>query len=171
MQKQGIELKQTQRLSPIQIQTIKLIELPVQELEQKIRSELAENPVLDDTPDPDKQQDDDQPKDISIDEIKDDGEIPAYKTRVNNWGKDPRPEYNPFSVRESFTESLMDQLGYRNLDERSYQIGAFIIGSLDSDGYLRRGVESLVDDMAFRAGIEVTETEVEKMLEVVQEFD
>ena len=171
MQKQGLELKQTQRLSPLQIQTIKLRELPVQELEQKIRSELEENPVLDDGPDPDKQQDDDQPKDISIDEIKDDGEIPAYKTRVNNWGKDPRPEYNTFSVRESFTESLMDQLGYRNLDERSYQIGAFIIGSLDSDGYLRRGVESLVDDMAFRAGMEVTETEVEKMLEVVQEFD
>ena len=171
MQKQGLELKQTQRLSPLQIQTIKLIELPVQELEQKIRSELEENPVLDDCPDPDKQQDDDQPKDISIDEIKDDGEIPAYKTRVNNWGKDPRPEYNTFSVRESFTESLMDQLGYRNLDERSYQIGAFIIGSLDSDGYLRRGVESLVDDMAFRAGMEVTESEVEKMLEVVQEFD
>ncbi len=171
MQKQGLELKQTQRLSPLQIQTIKLIELPVQELEQKIRSELEENPVLDDGPDPEKQQDDDQPKDISIDEIKDDGEIPAYKTRVNNWGKDPRPEYNTFSVRESFTESLMDQLGYRNLDERSYQIGAFIIGSLDSDGYLRRGVESLVDDMAFRAGMEVTETEVEKMLEVVQEFD
>ena len=171
MQKQGLELKQTQRLSPLQIQTIKLIELPVQELEQKIRSELEENPVLDDGPDPDKQQDDDQPKDISIDEIKDDGEIPAYKTRINNWGKDPRPEYNTFSVRESFTESLMDQLGYRNLDERSYQIGAFIIGSLDSDGYLRRGVESLVDDMAFRAGMEVTETEVEKMLEVVQEFD
>ena len=171
MQKQGLELKQTQRLSPLQIQTIKLIELPVQELEQKIRSELEENPVLDDGPDPDKQQDDDQPKDISIDEIKDDGDIPAYKTRINNWGKDPRPEYNTFSVRESFTESLMDQLGYRNLDERSYQIGAFIIGSLDSDGYLRRGVESLVDDMAFRAGMEVTETEVEKMLEVVQEFD
>ena len=171
MQKQGLELKQTQRLSPLQIQTIKLIELPVQELEQKIRSELEENPVLDDGPDPEKQQDDDQPKDISIDEIKDDGEIPAYKTRINNWGKDPRPEYNTFSVRESFTESLMDQLGYRNLDERSYQIGAFIIGSLDSDGYLRRGVESLVDDMAFRAGMEVTETEVEKMLEIVQEFD
>ena len=171
MQKQGLELKQTQRLSPLQIQTIKLIELPVQELEQKIRSELEENPVLDDGPDPEKQQDDDQPKDISIDEIKDDGEIPAYKTRVNNWGKDPRPEYNTFSVRESFTESLMDQLGYRNLDERSYQIGAFIIGSLDSDGYLRRGVESLVDDMAFRAGMEVTETEVEKMIEIVQEFD
>ena len=170
MQKQGLELKQTQRLSPLQIQTIKLIELPVQELEQKIRSELEENPVLDDGPDPDKQQDD-EPKDISIDEIKDDGEIPSYKTRINNWGKDPRPEYNTFSVRESFTESLMDQLGYRNLSDREYQIGTFIIGSLDGDGYLRRDIESLVDDMAFRAGLEVTETEVEKMLAVIQEFD
>ena len=170
MQKQGLELKQTQRLSPLQIQTIKLIELPVQELEQKIRSELEENPVLDDGPDPDKQQDD-EPKDISIDEIKDDGDIPAYKTRVNNWGKDPRPEYNTFSVRESFTESLMEQLGYRNLSERDYQIGTFIIGSLDADGYLRRDTESLVDDMAFRAGLEVTEEEVERMLSVIQEFD
>ena len=171
MQKQGLELKQTQRLSPLQIQTIKLIELPVQELEQKIRAELESNPVLDDGPDPDRQQDDDNAKDISIDDIKDDGEIPAYKTRINNWGKDPRPEYNTFSVRESFTESLMEQLGYRNLSEREYQIGSFIVGSLDADGYLRRDIESLVDDMAFRAGMEVSEKEVEDMLSVIQEFD
>lgn len=171
MQKQGLELKQTQRLSPLQIQTIKLIELPVQELEQKIRSELEENPVLDDAPDSERRDDADDTKDISIDEIKDDGEIPSYKTRINNWGKDPRPEYNTFSVRESFTESLMEQLGYRNLDDRDYQIGRFIIGSLDSDGYLRRDIESLVDDMAFRAGMEVSESEVEKMLATVQEFD
>ena len=171
MQKQGLELKQTQRLSPLQIQTIKLIELPVQELEQKIRSELEENPVLDDAPDSERRDDADDTKDISIDEIKDDGEIPSYRTRINNWGKDPRPEYNTFSVRESFTESLMEQLGYRNLDDRDYQIGRFIIGSLDSDGYLRRDIESLVDDMAFRAGMEVSEAEVEKMLATVQEFD
>ena len=171
MQKQGLELKQTQRLSPLQIQTIKLIELPVQELEQKIRSELEENPVLDDAPDSERRDDADDTKDISIDEIKDDGEIPSYKTRINNWGKDPRPEYNTFSVRESFTESLMEQLGYRNLDDRDYQIGRVIIGSLDSDGYLRRDIESLVDDMAFRAGMEVSESEVEKMLATVQEFD
>ena len=161
MQKQGLELKQTQRLSPLQIQTIKLIELPVQELEQKIRSELEENPVLED----------DAPKDVSIDEIKEEEEVPSYKTRVNNWGKDPRPEYNTFSVQESFTGSLMEQLGYRELDERQHRIASFIIGSLDSDGYLRRDISSLVDDMAFRAGLEVSESEVEQMLSVVQEFD
>jgi len=171
MQKQGLELKQTQRLSPLQIQTIKLIELPVQELEQRIRSEIEENPVLDDSPDPQKEQNDDEPKDISIDEIKEREDIPSYKTKVNNWGKDPRPEYSTFSVKESFTESLMDQLGYRNLDERKYRIGAFIIGSLDSDGYLRRDIESLVDDMAFRANLEVSSEEVLEMLSVVQEFE
>ena len=172
MQKQGLELKQTQRLSPLQIQTIKLIELPVQELEQRIRSELEENPVLDDDPDPERESPDDEtPKDVSIDEIKDDGEVPAYRLKVNNWGKDPRPEYNTFSVRESFSQSLTDQLGFRNLDPHKMQIGEFIIGSLDSDGYLRRDIESLVDDLAFRAGLEATEDEVEEVLGIIQEFE
>ena len=174
MQKQGLELKQTQRLSPLQIQTIKLIELPVQELEQKIRAELEDNPVLDDDPDPDssKNEDEENPRDVSIDAMKDsDGDIPAYRFKVNNWGKDPRPEYNTFSVKESFTQSLREQLGYRNLSERQKQIGEFIIGSLDTDGYLRRDIESLVDDMAFRAGMEVTEDEVEDVLAVIQEFE
>ena len=171
MQKQGLELKQTQRLSPLQIQTIKLIELPVQELEQKIRSEIEENPVLEDGPDPESDNGGDEHKDISIEDIKENEDVPSYKTRVNNWGKDPRPEYNTFSVRESFTESLMDQLGYRNLSDRKYQIGAFIVGSLDGDGYLRRDIGSLVDDMAFRANLEVSEEEVLEMLKVVQEFE
>ncbi|MCR5245622.1 MAG: RNA polymerase factor sigma-54 [Bacteroidales bacterium] len=170
-QKQGLELKQQQRLSPLQIQTIKLIELPVQELEQKIRAELEENPVLDDTPDPEREREDDEPKDISIDEIKDDDYVPAYKTRVNNWGKDARPEYNTFSVKESFTQSLMEQLGYRNLDEHRQKIGTFLIGSLDNDGYLRRDIDSIVDDLAFRAGIEATAEEVEEVLGIIQEFD
>ena len=168
MIKQGLELKQQQKLSPLQIQTIKLIELPIQELEQRIRTELEENPVLDDTPDPDKPE---ETKDVSLDEITDEGDIPSYKTRVNNWGKDPRPEYNTFSVRQSFTQSLTDQLGYRNLTPEQYSVAAFIIGSLDEDGYLRRDIESLVDDMAFRAGISTTPEEVLEMLKVVQEFD
>lgn len=167
---QSLELKQQQKLSPLQIQTIKLIELPIQELEQRIRAELEENPVLDDTPAA-SDKDDDSPKDISLDELKDDDYVPAYKTHVNNWGKDPRPEYNTFSVKQSFTQSLMNQLGFRNLSDHEHAIAAFIIGSLDEDGYLRRDLESLVDDIAFRAGIETDLQEVERMLAVVQEFE
>ena len=169
MLKQGLELKQTQKLSPLQIQTIKLIELPIQELEQKIRAELEENPVLDDTPAA--SSDDDAPKDVSLDEIGEDDYIPSYKLKVKNWGNDPKPEYNTFSVQDSFTQSLVNQLGYRNLNAREREIGEFIIGSLDADGYLRRDIESLVDDLAFRAGIEATPEEVLSMLAVIQEFE
>ena len=168
MIKQGLELKQTQKLSPLQIQTIKLLELPIQDLEQRIRSEIEENPVLDDSPSGEGSE---EQKDISIDELKEDDYIPAYKTRVNNWGKDPRPEYNTFSVKTSFTQSLMDQLGCRSLDEHQQQVASFIIGSLDEDGYLRRDIESLCDALAFRAGIVTDSSEVEQMLKIIQDFE
>ena len=171
MLKQGLELKQTQKLSPLQIQTIKLIELPIQELEQKVKSELEVNPVLDDSPAPEKNEDNDEPKDISIDEIDENDPIPAYKLHVNNYGKDERPQYNTFSVKESFTQSLMEQLGYRNLSKHAHDVAAFIIGSLDSDGYLRRDIDSIVDDLAFRANIESSPEEVLNMLKVIQEFE
>ena len=168
MLKTGLELKQQQKLSPLQIQTIKLIELPVQELEQRVRAELESNPVLDDEPDPER---DEESRDVSIDSMKEDGDIPAYRLKVNNWGKDPRPEYNTFSVQEGFTQSLQRQLGYRDLTPHEQQIASFIIGSLDDNGYLSRDTETLVDDMAFRAGIETTPEEVERMIAVVQDFE
>ena len=178
--KQGLETRQTltQKLSPLQIQTIKLIELPIQELEQKVRDELNDNPVLDDSPG-------DGDKDVSISEVEEreqsesspedsydsDDDIPAYNLRVNNYGKDERPEYNTFSVRQSFTQSLLEQLGFRQLDEHQRTVAQFIIGSLDEDGYLRRDLDSLVDDLAFRANVETTEEEVEQMLRVIQELE
>ena len=168
MLKTGLELKQQQRLSPLQIQTIKLIQMPIQELEQKVRAELESNPVLDDEPAPDSDSD---AKDVSIDAIKEDGDIPAYRLKVNNWGKDPRPEYNTFSVREGFTQSLQRQLGFRDLTPHQREVASFIIGSLDDDGYLRRDIETLVDDLAFRANIETDEAEVEAMLKVIQDFE
>lgn len=168
MLKQGLELKQQQKLSRLQIQTIKLIELPIQDLEQRIRAELEENPVLDDSPE---QKSEEEVRDVSLDELKDDDYIPAYKTRVNNWGKDARPEYNTFTVKESFTQSLIKQLGYRNLSKEEFEIAAFIIGSLDETGYLRRDIESLVDDMAFRAGITTDSDQVLRLLEVIQSFE
>ena len=171
MLKQGLELKQTQKLSPLQIQTIKLIELPTQELEQRIRKELEENPVLEENAPKEEDDEENAPREVSLSEYKDDDPIPSYKLKVNNYGKDERPQYNTFSVRESFTQSLMEQLGFRNLTEHQHAIAAFIIGSLDDDGYLRRDIDSLTDDLAFRAGIEATEQEVEDMLHLVQEFD
>lgn len=170
MLKQGLELKQTQKLSPLQIQTIKLIELPIQELEQRIRKELEENPVLDEDSAKDKD-DDEAPREVSLSEYKEDDSIPSYRLRSDNYSKDERPQYNTFSVKESFTQSLMEQLGYRNLTEHQYAVAAFIIGSLDDDGYLRRSIDSVVDDMSFRANLETNEDEVLQMLKVVQEFE
>ena len=172
MLKQELSLKQVQRLSPLQIQTIKLIELPVQELEQRIRKELEENPVLDDSAPAEKEDgDDQQPQEISLSELKDDDSIPDYRLRVNNYGKDERPQYNAFSVKESVTQSLMEQLGFRNLSEHEHDVAAFIIGSLDDDGYLRRDIGSLVDDLAFRMNITTDEEEVERLLRIIQDFE
>ncbi|MBQ3812396.1 MAG: RNA polymerase factor sigma-54 [Bacteroidales bacterium] len=180
--KQGLEQKLQQRLSPLQIQTIKVIEMPVQALEQYVREVMNDNPVIDD----EAPKRDDEPRDVSISEVEEkeqsggsleenygpqDDDIPSYNLHVNNWGKDERPEYNTFSVKQSFTQSLQEQLGYRNLTEHQRTVASFIIGSLDEDGYLRRDIESLVDDLAFRAGVESSAEEVEEMLEVIQEFE
>ena len=169
MIEQKLTIKQQQKLSPLQIQTIKLIELPVQELEQRIRKEMEENPVLDDTPQESK--DDEAPRDVSLSEINEDDPTPSYKYHVNNYGKDERPQYNTFSVKQSFTQSLMEQMGFRNLDKHQQMVATFLIGSLDDDGYLRRDIESLVDDMAFRANIETDEEEVLSILKIIQEFE
>lgn len=170
MLKQGLELKQTQKLSPLQIQTIKLIELPIQELEQRIRKELEENPVLDEDSATDKEEDE-APREVSLSEYKEDDTIPSYRLRSDNYSKDERPQYSTFSVKESFTQSLMEQLGYRSLSEHQYAVAAFLIGSLDDDGYLRRSIDSVVDDLSFRANVETDEEEVLQMLKIIQEFE
>ena len=171
MLKQGLELKQTQKLSPLQIQTIKLIELPIQELEQRIRKEIEENPVLDEEQ-PSETEPDQAPREVSLSDYKEDDAIPSYRLRSDLYNsKDERPQYSTFSVKESFTQSLQEQLGYRNLTEHQYAVGSFIIGSLDDDGYLRRSIDSIVDDLSFRANIETTEEEVLSMLKIVQEFE
>ena len=171
MLKQGLELKQTQKLSPLQIQTIKLIELPIQELEQRIRKEIEENPVLDEEQ-PAETEVEETPREVSLSDYKEDDSIPAYRLRSDNYNiKDERPQYSTFSVKESFTQSLQEQLGYRNLSESQYAIGSFIIGSLDDDGYLRRSIDSVVDDIVLRANIDADEEDVLQMLKVIQEFE
>lgn len=170
----GLELKQQQKLSPLQIQTIKLLELPVQDLEQRIRKEIEDNPVLEEdtrAEDENREDGEKQPREVSLSTIKDDsGSIPGYKLKVNNWGPDPRPTYDTFSVKETFTENLMDQLGFKDLTPHERDVAKFIIGSLDGRGYLTRDILSLVDDLAL-AGIGTDEKEALRMLKVVQEFE
>ena len=115
MLKQTLQQKQTQRLSPLQIQTIKLIELPAPELEQRIQKELEENPVLEEVND---DTEGEAPKNVSLNEYSGSDPTPSYKLYVNNQGKDLKPQYNTFSVRESFHQSLEAQLGYCKIDER-----------------------------------------------------
>ena len=163
------ELKLTQKLSPLQIQTIKLIELPAQELEAEVRRALEENPVLEE----DHSSEEKEPaakKEVSLDEYGRD-DTPSWKLYTRNWGPDEKPEYNTFSVKESFTQSLQDQLGYLPLDERRMQVANYIICSLEGSGYLRTDLTKLVDDMAFRAGIETTDEEAEEILKMIQGFD
>ena len=168
MLKQTLQQKQTQRLSPLQIQTIKLIELPAPELEQRIQKELEENPVLEEVND---DTEGEAPKNVSLSEYSGSDPTPSYKLYVNNQGKDLKPQYNTFSVRESFHQSLESQLGYCKIDERQRQIAQFIIGMIDDDGYMRRDLESLADDISFRLGIETTSEEVEDLLFLIQEFE
>lgn len=169
MLKQGLQQKLQQGLSPLQIQTIKLLELPTLELEQRIRKELEENPVLDEVQEDDSEEQ--APKNLSLSDYSPDDPTPAYKMYVNNQGKDLKPQYNIFSVKESFHQNLEMQLGYSNLDERQREIATFIIGSLDDDGYLRRDLEFLADDLDFRQNIKTTPEELERILHVIQEFE
>lgn len=113
-----------------------------------------------------------EPRRMSLSEYKEDDSIPSYRLYVNNRGLDERPQYNTFSVKESFSQSLKDQLGYvSGLSEQQRSVASFIIGSLDDDGYLRRDIDSVVDDMAFRASVETTPQEVLQMLKIVQSFE
>ena len=169
MLKQGLQQKLQTKLSPLQIQTIKLLELPTLELEQRIKKEIEENPVLDEA-EP-QQGDEDEKRNISLSDYSPDDPTPSYKLSVNNQGKDLKPQYNTFSVKESFHQNLEMQLGYRDLDKRTRSIALFIIGSLDNDGYLRRDLDALCDDISFRLNIETSVEELEKILAMIQEFE
>jgi len=171
MLKQGQYQKMQQGLSPLQIQTIRLLELPVQELEQRIRKELEENPVLEEASESE-DSDETEPKNISLSEYNSDDQTPSYKLYSNNQGDNVnKPQYNTFSVKESFQQSLENQLGYSGLEGDDLKIASFLIGSLDNDGYLRRDPESLTDDISFRLNIETTPEKIESILKVIQDFE
>lgn len=172
MLKQNLQQKLLQKLSPQQIQTIKLLEIPIMQLEQRIKKELEDNPVLEETAESMESDSENDNSDISYEEyIKEQEERPYYETYVNNYSKDDKQKTIPISATVSFREHLEEQLLMRDYDEKQFTIAQYIIGCLDNDGYLRREVEAIVDDMAFLYGVETDEEEVEEALKMVQDLD
>lgn len=163
-------LLQQQKLSPQQIQMIKLLELPTTLLEQRIKQEIEENIVLEEEP-LSEENADEQPKQISMEEYLREDDTPSYKSRINNFSKDDRPRNVQISGGRSLGESLVEQLGYRNLSERDMQLATFLVGSIDSDGYLRRDLQSVSDDIAFSLGVDVSEQELERLLHIIQRLE
>lgn len=182
-QKLLLQQKLLQKLSPQQIQVIKLLEIPTLQLEQRIKKELEENPVLElegeggepeeeneirDDADPNNDVDNDE---FTFDDYFEDEEIPSYKLNSNNYSKDDVYVDIPFSVGTSFHEFLLEQLGMVKLTEEESQLAEYIIGNIDDDGYLRRDLSAICDDLAFNMNMEVSENELYKILTVIQEFD
>lgn len=147
---------------------IKLLELPAAMLEQRIKQEIEENIVLEEEQPAEESE---QPQQISMDEYLREDDTPSYKSRINNFSKDDRPRNIQISGGRSFQESLVEQLGFRNLTEREMQLATFIVGSIDNDGYLRRDLESISDDIAFSLGIETSAGELERLLDIIQHLE
>lgn len=179
MLKQSLQQKLLQKLSPLQIQVIKLLEIPTAQLEQRIKEEMESNPILEyegDSQEKDEYGDDPEPREnekdeFSIDDYINDEAVPAYKLQSRNYSKDDKHEDIPFSTGATFHEHLIAQLGLRIMDERQKNITEYIIGNIDEDGYLRREIEEIVDDLAFTQNLEVTEREALDLLEIVHDFD
>ena len=157
-QKQVLSLQQ--KLSPQQIQMIKLLELPTMQLEQRIKQEIEENIVLEED---DHTPEDEQPQQISVEEYLREDETPSYKSRINNYSKDDKPRQAPLAGGRSLQEYLVEQLGYRNLSEQDMRLAVYLVGSIEEDGYLRRSLEAIADDIAFTQG-ELLAIEIEQAL-------
>ena len=187
MLRQTLQQKLLQKLSPQQIQFIKLLQVPTVSLDARIKEELEENPALEDgslanmndpvEEYPDRDPDDnydDEPKEyedeFNVEEYIQEDDYSDYSNNYSADDDDDKKEM-PIAVQDSFYESLQQQLDLLALSDKDYQIGQQIIGSLDDDGYLRRSTISLVDDLAFSQNIEVSEQEVESMTRLIQDFE
>lgn len=195
---QKLQQKLQQKLSPQQIQVIKLLEIPAMLLDQRIKEELEINPALeaelseaelDETPyeqeasdvspetDGDSDSGDDEPDfefnaddEFSVDDYFNEDEYNNYQMSSVSNGESEQRETN-FSSGSSFQEQLFDQLGLRQITERQREIAQYIIGNLDDDGYLRREVENIADDLAFKLNISTSESEVLEVLTLIQTLD
>ena len=191
---QGLQQKLLQKLSPQQIQLMKLLQVPTASLEVRIKEEMEENPALE--LDEDKHEDaatelkdefsentaeEYEEKDGSEDEYENidvseyvregDDEVGDYKLRDDNYPEEDEGRQLPFKAETSFFDMLLDQLGLLNLDEKEQKIAEQIAGSIDQDGYLRRETAAIVDDLAFRQNIIATNEEVESLIKRIQQFD
>ena len=167
-QKQVLSLQQ--KLSPQQIQMIKLLELPAVQLEQRIKQEIEDNIVLEEE-ERSAEDEEQPPQQISFDEYLREDDTPSYKSRINNFSKDDKQRPVYLTEGRSLQEYLVEQLGYRNLPERDMRLAVYLIGSIDEDGYLRRDLESVADDIAFTVGIETSAEELEKLLGIIHELE
>ena len=165
-QKQVLSLQQ--KFSPQQIQMIKLLELPTVQLEQRIKQEIEDNIVLEEEH---ASEEEEQPQQISVDEYLREDDTPSYKSRINNYSKDDKQRPVFLTEGRSLPEYLLEQLGFRNLSERDMRLAAYLVGSIDEDGYLRRDLESVADDIAFTLGIETSAEELERLLGVLHELE
>ena len=166
MLKQSLHYKLSQKLSPQQIQLMKLIQLPTQAFEQRLKQELEENPALEsgkdqeetyeetfDSNDNDMDNEQINADDINVDDYLSDDEIPEYRLHANNYSADDEEKTTPFASGTSFTQHLIDQLNTFPLEETHYQIAEFLIGSIDDSGYIRRPLLDIMDDLAFTQNI------------------
>ncbi|GHU99040.1 RNA polymerase sigma-54 factor [Bacteroidia bacterium] len=162
--------RQTQKLSSQQIQRIKMLEITTPQLEEKIKQEVEENPALD-SEEPEGSLED-QPKEISVDEYVDQQEARSYRYASSGGDKSSMPpaDYNIFGG-ESMSEFLMRQLGYKSLTSRELTLAEYLVGSIEDDGYLRRDLSSLADDIAFSLGIETSAGELEQVLHIIHELE
>ena len=186
MLKQNLSFKLQQKLSPQQIQLMKMLQLPTVEMEERIKQEIEENPALEEGEEGDNETDvetelnteaeadandaDDDRNDIDLNDYYDD-DTPDYKLQVNNKGRDDEERETPLAGGSTFQDNLRSQLALRDIDERVEELGIQLIGNLDEDGYLRRELDSIVNDLAFTANIMTTREELEVALKEVQGLD
>src|SRR5690606_16017078 len=185
MLKQFLNLKLSQKLSPQQIQLMKLIQLPTQAFEQRVKEEMNENPALEAGQEEDEEEkdefdneeefDDDNEQieadEINIDEYLSDDETPDYKYQANNYSDDDELRETPLASGTTFHQDLLNQLHTFILTDQEREIVEFLVGSIDDMGYIRRSIPDLVDDMAFTQGIYTDEQTVERILQVVHELE
>ena len=185
MLKQHLQFKLSQKLSPQQIQLMKLIQLPTQAFEQRLKQELEENPALESGKEDNSALEDDygdsfetdaesesiNAEDINIDEYLSDDEIPDYRTRSSNYSADDDEKNIPYAAGISFHQYLVNQLNTVYLDDQEWAVAEFLVGSVDESGYIRRPVADIMDDLAFTQNIYVEEETIQRVLKIVQDMD